>query len=88
MFKLNMIIPSEIAEKFQLEPEYLKNGRTKYKLFNHYAIELLESNDKLLYEVFWEDIGRRIGFSEGELSGEEDLVYFIEYTGSCISTYE
>ncbi|TZF84568.1 hypothetical protein FW774_06160 [Pedobacter sp. BS3] len=83
-----MVISQDILKKFKIEPELLTNGKIKYKLFNHYFIEVLEKNGRYLYEVFWENWGRKIGFSTGELLNENDFIYFLEYTRSCHSSHE
>ncbi|MXV51209.1 hypothetical protein GS399_09530 [Pedobacter sp. HMF7647] len=83
-----MIISPEILKRFKIEPEFLKNGKVKYRLFNHYVMEILEKNGRYLYEVFWENWGRKISFSSGELKNEDDFIYFIEYSEECVSSFE
>ena len=56
--------------------------KTLYKLANNYFIETEVVENKTHYEMYWENWGRKIKFSPGTMSSEDDFIYHVEYASS------
>ena len=77
-----MRISSETLKKFHLIPK-MRLKKTFYKLANNYFIEMEDLGDKTRYEMYWENWGRKIRFSQGVLNCEDDFIYHVEYASTC-----
>jgi hypothetical protein len=77
-----MKISSATLRRFHLIPR-IKLSKTLYRLANNYNIELEDIGGKTRYEMYWENWGRKIRFSQGEFNNEDDFIYHVEYAAKC-----
>jgi hypothetical protein len=77
-----MKISPETLKRFHLIP-IMKLRRTLYKLANNYYLEVEDVDDKTIYEMYWENWGRKVRFSTGTFKSEDDFIYHVEYASTC-----